>query len=803
MKQLFSSSFGLAALVFLFGFAALALFATFGTFDPDLRNLWSFRSATWGDGLMLPLLALALTTMNRSMEVPANPRLRAVSVLVGALLGLAVIVGWLTDPKADLNWTMPAAHTLNFVGMWHAVFLIAATALFVTLWVEFFDRLRRSLGSKFQTEVQRGVTVLRSGHFALAIGASCAYAALAGFDNRPLSETQAGQTSLLFLAAGASVLFVGTMCAAYRKAVLAVVASLIGAVLVGGPLYLLGSSESINAVVCSFLVAAASYGFAFAMTDVIRKSTQQDDVSLRDQFFSLELVVLPSLVLLVPLAATTPRLQEKLGLWPVIGAGVVIAMGLSVGVRYWNRRRLDKDDWPWFAVCALFVILGSLALALAEANDPQTTGPTISLSFALLAALLAGPALRLCDIDMSAMIKLEKESPNEHSDAAAQRRHVRTKTALLTRMIVCGIGAATSVLGLTLLTAYGPQWRPGEAGLTANTFYWAALGLASVVLITMHVVARKVDGDSSSPRWGMRIAGLLVVFITSVILVVGGFESFNRGIDLWAAVQSLLIAAFAFECVLSNGIRLGLARLGGTSVFMLLASTSAVFVLVYWTLTTGVGSIEEPISLLASALALAATYLVVALLTVVSTMVIHGRGAKRNRTAKERCGDAWQDAGMLAPMWLLMAWLPHLIDAHVAQQQNPADRWVIMSLIFIGFLGLYISALLWLIKTNDGHVGRKHEKYSVEMPAYCQESASHLTRLRSLFGRTKEYISGCESTDEDERYLHALRTHTAAQSVYAWLLVGLTAMGGVWAALRITELDGPSVFPGAGEGTDG
>lgn len=118
--------------IFCLGFGALNIFAALGLGDPRLPGLYSFRAATVGDGILLPLLAYALV---RSAG-PSGPATRFQAVfaraggVIGALLGLAVQIQALADPSARLDWTFPAPHSYNFPGWYHAVFLVTASGFY-------------------------------------------------------------------------------------------------------------------------------------------------------------------------------------------------------------------------------------------------------------------------------------------------------------------------------------------------------------------------------------------------------------------------------------------------------------------------------------------------------------------------------------------------------------------------------------------------------------------------------------------------------------------------------------------------
>lgn len=108
------------------------MMTAFGLGDPRLPGLYTFRSATFGDGLFLPLLAYALV----ASAAPPGSRSRFQRVFgragfaTGALLGLSVQAAALIDPDSRLDWTFPAQHSYNVPGWYHAAFLIVASGFY-------------------------------------------------------------------------------------------------------------------------------------------------------------------------------------------------------------------------------------------------------------------------------------------------------------------------------------------------------------------------------------------------------------------------------------------------------------------------------------------------------------------------------------------------------------------------------------------------------------------------------------------------------------------------------------------------
>jgi len=129
------------------GFITLAVFYSVVPHARALPGLFDFLSATWGDGLALPVMSGALVfAIGR---LPAASHERPVSVgagLLGACLGIATQVQWLRDSSPRLNWTLPRPHHFNAAGVYHAVFLTGMCAVTAVLWTVVLLRFARAPG---------------------------------------------------------------------------------------------------------------------------------------------------------------------------------------------------------------------------------------------------------------------------------------------------------------------------------------------------------------------------------------------------------------------------------------------------------------------------------------------------------------------------------------------------------------------------------------------------------------------------------------------------------------------------------
>lgn len=143
----------LAVGVLLSGFGALAvMYLTRGRIQyPALRGLLGFASATYGDALLLPLVAFAIARFHqewggierhlaeygisgRVLSSVDDARVLPTSVAAGIVGTSALYATWLLDPGIEPNWTMPSAGHLNLYGWWHLGFFCVMS---VWLWTFF------------------------------------------------------------------------------------------------------------------------------------------------------------------------------------------------------------------------------------------------------------------------------------------------------------------------------------------------------------------------------------------------------------------------------------------------------------------------------------------------------------------------------------------------------------------------------------------------------------------------------------------------------------------------------------------
>jgi hypothetical protein len=201
-------------LTLLSGFGVMTLLYTvWGRFDyPSLRGLFGFGSATIGDALLLPVAAALAAAFHRECDsLSASPGMpwiaRAWGSRGNALLGSAgllsalVMTGalyaaWLIPADTELNWTIPAPHTMNFYGFWHMAFFAVMFVWFGVFYVRvirLLAALRSRAGSERIPQVARA-WALCNGVFVLQL----AFSVLLVYDYRQqVLSTSSGWTWLI------------------------------------------------------------------------------------------------------------------------------------------------------------------------------------------------------------------------------------------------------------------------------------------------------------------------------------------------------------------------------------------------------------------------------------------------------------------------------------------------------------------------------------------------------------------------------------------------------------------------------
>lgn len=653
------------------------------------------------------------------------------------------------------------------------------------LWADFFARLRRTFQSQKHAE---GRAVLGSLAFAVAVGAAASFAFLVAVDNVGSMATKASSSSLMLLALVVIFVLVGLVWSA-GKDIRHSATALLSATTMAFSLVSLALLLPLEFVVIAFVIAAVGFGLAVGLTSMLSENGEVQPRQLGERGSpTLELLVSPALFLLVPLQAGLTKAESINELYRVLIwlTGALVAV---LAFRYYRRGTANfKKDFRWLFTATLFVTVTSGALTFSKLGTVDGAGVATSLAFATLAAILAGPTIRLCDIDVQALIRVQND-PQFDPAVGFTRLHLPVALRLCARLGACLVAAGASVLGLTFLTGYAVKWNRGGsaiAGMGSETLCWIAALTGSLALGAWAYANRRRQSPTATTISRFCVTLGICLISTALVLIpaLGGAP-----VDGWAALQSLGLALFAGGCIFGNGLRLGLVSPNASSFTALFASTAGIWALAYWSLTEGIGTTSAPVLLLNSFLAVLCAVAVAGVFMIATTSLIFGHTGHANRSFKMRAGNATQDLVLLTPMWILMAWLPRTIFVHIPDPPIAPYKWIMVGMVFVGFLSLYITALLWLIKHNDGHVGRRMDRIKLTPidPCYLPE-ASHWTRLVSIPDRLKRHLNDDSSASAESRAALALGSHTAVQNAISLAVVASTIAGALWLAVTDWEV---------------
>jgi len=181
------------------GFGALnAFYLTGGSVPRGLPGLYDFASATWGDGIALPIMTTALCYTVLILPPSRHERLAAsLSAVVSGALGIATQILWLRDDAPRANWTLPRPHHFTAAGWYHAAFLIGMCTLTGALWALALSRLATADIHRRREATKPAATA--------AVGGA-AFIALLAVDASAPTVTSAGQATLYATAIGTLLL---------------------------------------------------------------------------------------------------------------------------------------------------------------------------------------------------------------------------------------------------------------------------------------------------------------------------------------------------------------------------------------------------------------------------------------------------------------------------------------------------------------------------------------------------------------------------------------------------------------------
>lgn len=770
--------------VFAFGYGALSIFWKISGPQDGLPGFYYYRSATWGDGVLLPLLALCLVVMIRRLGATCTPTHRPNQVVMGAVLGAsvgsAVIVTWLRDKNPVPNWTLPRPGSFTAAGIWHAVFLVAACALFAALSSDLLAHLRAA-----GTEIA-GKTLTTS-WACVAFTCVAGYAWLAVSDARKADAAAGGKASLIALAVGAALVVVALASLrvwnhpAYLSTLCVTVA------LTAFTVVFVDAHAHMTSLVYAALASALASGLGLSAT---RPSGRP--------WSAVETLGVCAVFGAVTVYVAVSRSEQ---LWIVLTAALP-AVACAAALRWLRGNRLalpgqapvTGEYWSAAAISTCLLMSSMFAAWLnGRTKDYAVTG---GFGLTIAGAVLGGIVFQSFKKDYVELMNIEGDPGQRSPDGQPSGTQRRAAAKVWLRVASYSVAAFSAVLVLTIALAPSLEWHDGVGHvrwtllLTAcalGVLTTAALGRAVLMSLRPASASSIASHTSNRPAWVCAGLCALVSALVLTALVRDG------SLNVLACVQALLISFFVLEGVAGNGAWLHVARLTKASTAALVTVTTATALVAYWSLSGLVRPGGRAANLGESLLAWACCAALTVLLVVTATTGVYAAGGRPYRTDYPPLKGALQDAFLLAILWLALGWLPQTVLAHVPA--SAGERWAAVGTILSGFMLTFCPPFLWTLENNDTHVCRQRGIRGVDAPDHGPfREESSWSRIRSLPKRIVLYgraVRRSEGTDTEpprpDDLIVRLSGHTAAQNALALLLVVVSVIAAVGVTSGFSE----------------
>lgn len=121
---------GLATFFFGFGAGALLNLYLISIHSPlvsSLRGSLSFKSSIFGDGIILPIVNMIIVAFLIKKKEFLNRKTVGLALFSGLLITAYFNITQAVEGL--VNWSMPTPWHWNFLGLWHAVYMLSVTSL--------------------------------------------------------------------------------------------------------------------------------------------------------------------------------------------------------------------------------------------------------------------------------------------------------------------------------------------------------------------------------------------------------------------------------------------------------------------------------------------------------------------------------------------------------------------------------------------------------------------------------------------------------------------------------------------------
>lgn len=728
-----------AVAVFLAGFGGLLAFWLLGDWPTD-NGLFDYRSATIGDGLILPLIAgILLAAIIASPRSPADRTAAWTGVVVGALLGAATQAAWLADDSPNLNWTLPAPHEFNAPGWYHAVFLSLAGGALLGLSLLAATRIR-AMRKSDERRVERFAA---SPWLGVLLAASASLVGLIAVDNNEAADTRAGMASMAGLGIGgltAACLLVWTFGRSLSTAL---------------PNLAVGFAAALG------VTAVAAWGLdapaAIGVVTVVAALTVSLGLSYRREWKALYPAGAAALVLLGGSAACY-RLVDDHGFEALIVTALAAAAATLIGGL--RQRRTADNVLVGFAVFYVFGVLAVAAwLSGRTENDTE-------------AAVAVGACITVLDIVVLSLVRDryrafagavqrsrqhggEMPPPNTSGDVVA------------TWALIAGLAAPTLAALGVLFDVAGPILGANDVagGNPPGLATWIAADIVLLVAtaaLTALAFSRRNPGEkfmmgltSVIPRGAatgclVLAAGIVTVALTQLHGPVHD--------PLAAGAVSIAIGLLVTEDLVSSPLRLQLAKVTPLPLLVSLAGGAMVAMSTFWLLTVGIWDGSQPAGvgglLTACLLAIVPPFLCAGCF---GAVIATGLRAP-HLTEQPPWFNTVAQQMMYGVMTLIVIVVPFVAAGRINADEDLANPGLTV-LATLGFLPALIAAVVWAAQENERHA----------------RSEEH-TNLPCAIAKNLHEDAPPAETINDERKAR-LRAHVDFANT---LIRGIVAFGVLW-----------------------
>ena len=703
-----------ALTVLVFGFGALNVASAVMSFSPKLRGLYTYRSATVGDGLLLPLWAYGLVRAAALQEPwPRHARLVVVcAALAGGAGGAATQIAWLVSATTPRNWTIPAPHSFNFAGWYHAAFLSLASALFAALGAALWLRVRGE-------PVWQALPRLRlPGAFAIT-SPPLAFAGLLALDNVSTGQDPLRASTFILPVATLLILYVLMLSATHWRDVKTTTMLSVASVIPAAAVMAIFWPGSVFRGYSLLIALAAVFGGV-----AIGSSSQRSRVVDRAVAASLIGVSLAGPVIV---AADTSQVA-----FVPLALALVVGMVLAAAEQF-LLLRLAGVSAPWTVRESGVLAVGSM-LGLACAGVYLADGDEHVRSYAIWFGI-AGSILTLTVVAPWIYERFAPVIAGENESMAAHDLSRLKKDAYQVIAGMTGL-ALISLLSFVIGTTPARDWKTGSW----NVFLVVMLIVSATVLVVVTLVLFLVS-KRSSPQVMVSAASLSAWFVSQCTLFALAQPSGYVGI-LIATFMALIVGLFVGEGIGGNMSSLHNLPLDGPVKMIAVLGGMAAGSTVLWLVGVAYMVRGKPSNMPATIASLVISVAAIQLLPYLAARSLHRSQPRRQFAPAAPLAGVLQDSFVSLLLAVFIGWLPVVVLAHIGDLSS----WAAVVLAYAGYLS---AAYVYIMRNNVEHVDR-------------------------AFERARKKASGGKIPEDQRTALEALRSHCRSQNILA--LVALSPL---------------------------